>query len=135
MSKKKGKGTHKLPKRIAGVKVPKTLRKSGGSLGAMASSPLGKEIVASGLIAIAATIAGSDAGRKSARQAKHGLKDMKRGGEHRAGDVGHAVATAVNSVMERWLGGQLHWQPTGTARERTSDEAAAPGGSRISVQH
>lgn len=41
----------KLPKRIAGIKLPKELRKSGNMLLATANSPIGREMLASGLMA------------------------------------------------------------------------------------
>ncbi len=58
-------GPPKLPKRIAGVKLPKELRKSANILLATASSPIGREILASGVMAL---IAGAAAQRRSPAQ-------------------------------------------------------------------
>ncbi len=53
MAKKPG----KLPKTIAGVKLPKKLRKTGGKLLATANSPRGRDVIASGLAWAAAAAA------------------------------------------------------------------------------
>jgi hypothetical protein len=58
---------HKIPKRIAGVKVNKKLRKRGNELLAMADSPEGREKIAMGLSMAAA--AASVALRKRSEQA------------------------------------------------------------------
>ena len=47
----------KLPKEIAGVKVPKALRKQGEALIAHAQGPAGRELMAAGLAVAAAAIA------------------------------------------------------------------------------
>ena len=53
----------KIPKRIAGVKLPKELRKSGNLLLETASRSVGREILVSGLMAV---IAGAAARRPAA---------------------------------------------------------------------
>lgn len=44
----------RIPKRIAGVKLPKELRKSGNLLLETAASPVGRELLVSGLMAVVA---------------------------------------------------------------------------------
>ena len=43
----------KLPKRIAGVKIPKKLRKSGGQVYTLLQNPIVADLVAVGLLAAA----------------------------------------------------------------------------------
>ena len=58
MSKKQKKAKPgKLPKRIAGVKIPKDLRKSGDALIATAASPIGREVMMAGLASLAGVVA------------------------------------------------------------------------------
>jgi hypothetical protein len=57
----------KIPKKVAGIKIPKKLRKSGEKLIEQAKSPQGQQVIASGL-AIAAAIA---AKKKAAPVAPH----------------------------------------------------------------
>lgn len=47
----------KLPKKIAGVKIPKELRKSGEALIATAASPVGREMLMTGIAAMLAKAA------------------------------------------------------------------------------
>lgn len=51
---KNGNAAPKIPKRIAGVKLPKELRKSGNLLLETANSPVGRELLVSGLMAVVA---------------------------------------------------------------------------------
>lgn len=62
MSDKKTKGRKKgrpgkLPKRVAGVKIPKELRKTGEALLATAASTMGREMLTAGVAAILANAA------------------------------------------------------------------------------
>jgi len=59
----------KIPKRIAGIKVPKTLRKSGGSLAGLLQTPHGREIAAAALSAAAAALLGTNKAREVAGDA------------------------------------------------------------------
>ena len=79
MAKKKNK--NKIPKRIAGFKVPKALRKSSGPLVALLATPHGREAAAAALSAAATALIGTDAGRQM------------------AGDAGHAAAGAGSAVV------------------------------------
>ncbi len=48
----KNSGPGKIPKTIAGIKIPKELRKSGEALIATAASPVGRQVLMTGLAAI-----------------------------------------------------------------------------------
>ena len=57
----------KIPKRIAGVKIPKKLRKRAKIALALSESPLARDLVTAGLTAAAAAIASSEEGRRAAK--------------------------------------------------------------------
>jgi hypothetical protein len=65
----------KLPKRIAGVKIPKKVRKRGGQIYALLESPVVAHIAAAGLIAIANSLATSGPAKKAGKAAKHAAAD------------------------------------------------------------
>lgn len=115
MGKKKSKkNKHILPKRIAGVKLPKQLRKSGNSLLAMAHDPKTGEFIASALAVAAAAFAKSEAGGK----ATHGMEVLKDKRPDSTQELVQKLGTALNSAMQHWFGGRLEWH---------SNEAPADG--------
>lgn len=96
-----------LPKKIAGVKVPKTIRK--GQVGAFLTSPAGQKLVAEAILALGA-IAGArkaaksetakdlaGAAREKMSEAKEGAANMVSG---EAGPIAYAVGEAVRSFTE-----------------------------------
>lgn len=64
-----GKSKVKIPKEIAGFKVPKELRKKGEALIEKADSPEGRQAIASGLAMVGGLVA-ANAARKQAESAK-----------------------------------------------------------------
>jgi hypothetical protein len=80
--------TPKLPKRVAGVKLPKSVRKSGGKVQAMFASPMARSVIekliSAALIAFTAKLADSAA----ARDAGAAVKD-------KAGGAARKVAAVV----------------------------------------
>jgi len=58
MGKKKDKamGSAKIPKQVAGVKVPKELRKAGAAILQTVNSPAGRQVIASGAVAILTSV-------------------------------------------------------------------------------
>jgi hypothetical protein len=100
VGKKKSKsGKHALPKRIAGVKIPKALRKAGGK--ALANAPLVSEIIAASLIAAAAALSQTEAGGKVVRKAKKRLQSLKQDGLG-DNDLAGAISAAITSAVEHW---------------------------------
>jgi hypothetical protein len=95
MAKKKKSKKTKLPKSIAGVKIPKSLRN--GALGDFAQSRAGKIIIAEVVMALGALLAGHEAKRGSAtRQALSETGEAVKAASEKAGDVGAgAAATGV----------------------------------------
>jgi hypothetical protein len=61
----------KLPKKIAGVRIPKAFRKSGGSLLKFLETPQGREIAASVLFAVAGALTGNEKTRQKVSDAGH----------------------------------------------------------------
>ncbi|AWK88774.1 hypothetical protein [Azospirillum thermophilum] len=90
----------KLPKKIAGVKVPKHLRKSAKSLSAFIETPAGRQALAAALTAMAGVLAG----RSTQVQAA-------------AGDAGHAAGQAASGAAG------LVREMAGAAVEVVSDAA------------
>lgn len=95
----------KLPKRIAGIKLPKELRKSGAALLEKANSPIGREVIAAGITAVVAAAARSQAGRKVASKAaettaKTAAKTADVGAQE-AKQIADAIGAAAGAVMQR----------------------------------
>jgi hypothetical protein len=78
MAKKKGRKGEKdkLPKKIAGVKVPKELRKSGSGIAKLAQEPLVRELA---LAALAAGLAARKDARRAAKKAAREAGDAPDG--------------------------------------------------------
>jgi hypothetical protein len=101
MAKKKNK--NKIPKRIAGIKVPKVLRKSSGPLVGLLATPHGREAAAAALSAIAAALVGTPAGRRMAGDAGGaavGAGSALAGGLETVGQAaGAALRQAAQSIL------------------------------------
>jgi hypothetical protein len=91
---KKGSGKDALPKTVAGVKVPKAVRKS-SSIGTLLSSGLGREILADALVAAAGAAAAALTRTRAAREAGSAVADA---GSTAASATGDAVQTAAGAV-------------------------------------
>jgi hypothetical protein len=79
-----------VPKRVAGVKLPKKLRKASNRLADMLSHPLVADVAAAALLSLAAAIKDS----KKVREAAAAARD-------RAGDAADTVADASASVASK----------------------------------
>ncbi|TPG21032.1 hypothetical protein EAH87_06730 [Sphingomonas koreensis] len=119
MAKKRSKTT-KLPKTIGGVKIPKQVRKSGGELLAKVNSPLGRELLAAGLVAAGAALAKKDAVRGATGEAMTGAVDAQEVGARMAAQIGGVVGAAANAALDRIFGaagdGVDRGDATGAAR-------------------
>jgi len=87
----KARGT-KLPKEVAGVKIPKKLRKAGSAAMDLAQQPIVGELVAAALTAAAASLmkdtkAGRAVRREAADATSEGIKEAS------------AIGTAVKQVL------------------------------------
>jgi hypothetical protein len=93
MAKKNKKNkTNKLPKRIAGVKVPKELRDAGGMLGKLARDPAAREVA---LAALTAALAARKNSRTVARNALAETGEAAGKAGRAAGWVGPALTAAA----------------------------------------
>lgn len=82
----------KLPKKIAGVKVPKTLRKKGGKVVDALSHPLVADIAAAALLAAAAALRDNKKVRAAAVTAKDEAGDAASGVAGGADSLGTLIA-------------------------------------------
>jgi hypothetical protein len=111
---KKNKGF--LPKRIAGVKVPKVVRK--GRLGELLASRTGQALIAEAIMAAGAVGAAKKA--KDSPGTRKAMRQMMgkagRAGDHAAKDVGAAGATLTYALGEaaRSFADALHRGPDRT---------------------
>lgn len=110
MARKKDKsGTGKIPKRVAGIKLPKDVRRKGEALIAQATSPAGQAAIAKGLTMAAGLASAAVARREQARTA-----DPAQSGEGSApppptppvdaAKVVEAVQTVATVVLGRLFG-------------------------------
>lgn len=114
----------KLPKRIAGVKIPKTLRKSAPALGAFLATPAGREAVAAGLVAMAGALAGTKQGRHAVAAAGDSVADASTTAVGTLSTLGEATVAAAGEVARAVLpssGGEAG------KHERNSAVATHPG--------
>lgn len=108
MAKKGKKSGFKIPKEIGGIKVPKEARRAGEALIEKASSPAGRQALASGL-AMAASMAAAAAARQSrptaARPAEPDPEKRDPGTSGTdATRVADALGDAANAFMNRVFG-------------------------------
>lgn len=89
---KKKKDKNKLPTRIAGVKVPKELRKGRGDLAKLATDPMVREI------ALAALAAGLAARKDSRRAAKRAVTEAGEAAEDAVTTGGGWVKAALGAA-------------------------------------
>ena len=106
--KSKSKSSVKLPKQVAGVKVPKGLRKQAETLIGFIGSPAGRELAAAGLTlaATALTAKSTDSKVKGAdKAAARTMVGKARSAESDAADLGAVLSAAVAEGARRFLQG------------------------------
>lgn len=100
-----GKAGAKIPKRIAGVKIPKGLRDSGDAAVKLAQSPMARELLSAGLAAAAAALAANSRARKAAQQSGAEATDAfaQAAGTAResASKIGAAFVEAAGAAAQR----------------------------------
>jgi hypothetical protein len=87
-----------IPKKVAGVKVPKAVRES-GSLSALFNSSLGREILADALIAAAGAAAAALTRSRTAKNAGKAVADAGSAAAAAGTDLTHTAAGAVATVV------------------------------------
>jgi len=98
-SRKKSKGL--IPKRIAGVKVPRSVRK--GRFGELLASKTGQAVIAQAILGAGAVAAGLKAKdspkvRKFTRDAKHKVADTGHDAADKVGETGSTLAYALGEA-------------------------------------
>jgi len=130
---KKGSGKDALPKTVAGVKVPKAVRKS-SSIGTLLSSGLGREILADALIAAAGAAAAALTRTRAAREAGSAVADAGSTAASATGDAvqtaAGAVATVVTEAARSFLPPSLVGGTDADETSRYPNDAANPSGRR-----
>lgn len=100
-----GKKGPKIPKQIAGVKVPKGLRDSGKAAVKFAQSPMARELLSAGLVAAAAAVAANSRARKAAQQSGAEASDAFAKAADTAAEsaskIGAAFVAAAGAAAQR----------------------------------
>lgn len=120
-------GAKKIPKRIAGVKIPKGLRDSGNAAVKLAQSPMARELLSAGLAAAAAAVAANTRARKAAEQsgedAARGFADVANAATRSAGEIKTALVEAAGVAAQQFFSGKFK-APSRAARPQDDDLAA-----------
>ncbi|MGN6374116.1 MAG: hypothetical protein ACTHMG_01030 [Sphingomonas sp.] len=114
--KKKQKGA-KLPKEIAGVTIPKPLRKQGSALLAQINTPLGRELIAAGLVAAGTALARRDEVRRAVADSAEGAEDAAAAGARVATQIGGIVGAAASAAFDQLLGASGRAKSDGGTKE------------------
>lgn len=96
--------TKKLPKRIAGVNIPKKIRKRGAAIYELANQPIVRNVVSNmiavGLLAAADAMAKSKPAKKAGKKAKHAAADAEQAAGDSAINVGNVLAFAAREAAK-----------------------------------
>ncbi|PWC34983.1 hypothetical protein [Azospirillum sp. TSO22-1] len=109
----------KIPKKIAGMKIPKAVRRSGRSLTAFLETPTGREVAAAALTAMAGVLAGTS------RPVRNAAADAATGAGHTAAQAGSGAAGLMRDMAEAAVGAVSE-----TARDLLSASKDRPQGAR-----
>lgn len=96
-----GKKSTKLPKRIAGVKIPKKLRKRGGKMVDMLAHPLVADVAAAALLAAAQAIKESKRVRSATATAREKAGELANEAGDGAASLGTVIAAKANEGARR----------------------------------
>jgi hypothetical protein len=122
MPKKKEKKAVRLPKIVAGVKIPKALRDQGHNIAKFARNPLVADILAAGLVALAATLRDNKQVKKAAAKATDTVEQVAEKVEEaaKATTKKAAKATKAAATVKAATG------KTPTAKAPAAKKPAAP---------
>ena len=97
----------KLPKKVAGVKIPKSLRKAGAAAAELAQQPVVGEFVAAALTAAAASlIADTKTGRKVREEGADAASDTVKQASAVGGAVRKVLLEAARELLESFAEAQ-----------------------------
>lgn len=94
------KGKAKLPKKVAGVKIPKKLRKAGGAARDLLDKPVVSEMVAAAMMAAAASLADSRSGRKARAEVGDAASEAMKQGAAIGDTVKRALLDAAHGLLD-----------------------------------
>lgn len=134
MSKNKSAGTKsgskKIPKRIAGVKIPKGLRESGNAAVKLAQSPMARELLTAGLAAAAAAVAANARARKAAGQsggaASDAFANVAEAATKSAGEIKTALVAAAGVAAQQFFAANAGAEAADTGDATAASETRAP---------
>lgn len=124
--KSKSKSKLKLPKEVAGVKVPKGLRKQAKNLLEIIDTPAGRELAAAGLTLAATSLVAKATDSKTKGAVKSLARDAvarRRDGD--AADLGAILSAAVAEGAKRFLQGFEEGKKVRVSEESSQDSAPA----------
>ena len=137
MAKSSNKSKIKVPKRVAGVKIPKTVRK--GPVMDFVNSSAGRLLIAEGLAAALAVFAYKNVDSKTGRRIKAGAQDaeavLKRNTARLTFAFGEAVRVFRESLSRPDLSGDGNGEVIDAEADETSVEAAKKKPPRSSRSH
>jgi hypothetical protein len=128
--KKKGKnGGGKIPKRVAGVKVPKGVRKAGKSALKLAERPVVAEAVAAALLAAAAALRDGGGAKKATKGAGGSAGEAAGAAGKQVSLLGDALRSIAIDVARRTVEA---WEESGkkAGKEAGKEPGKGGGGSR-----
>lgn len=119
----------KIPKQIAGVKIPKSLRDGGKAAVKLAQNPVARELLSAGLMAAATAVAANSRARAAAanggRDAADAVNDIATTASDNAAKIGMALVGAAGSAAQRFFG-LNEGAPAKTADAPQASAAASP---------
>jgi hypothetical protein len=98
---KDGKKKAKIPKQVAGIKVPKKLRKAGNRAVKLAQDPIVGEVVAAALLSAAAALREGTSSKDAGAAGKTGGEDVRQ----QAGRLGDSLKVLAIDLARRTLEG------------------------------
>ncbi|RAK50882.1 hypothetical protein [Phenylobacterium deserti] len=133
---------HALPKRIAGIKIPKAVRKA--PIGELLASKAGQALIAEAVMAVGAVAGGKSASnpkvRRAADKTARGVKDVGAGAGAAGGVLAYALGEAARSFVDALREGRDHGEPAPqrepdwTASSLSADEPRASKKKPISYE-
>lgn len=120
-----GKDKAKHPKVIAGVKVPKELRKAGAAAKDFINGPIGSDLVSAALIAAAASLSKSKAGKAVGRSAQDAASDTAEGAAAIGNSVKKALIDAARHLLDSFEDGPVRLSATPASDRPVTPKAAA----------
>ena len=118
----------RLPKKIAGVKIPKSLRKSNLSLAGLLKTPEGRETVAGVLTAVAGALLTDRHTRHAVANAGHEVAKTGAQATSATGNIVRDVADMATGVVAKAVHHAISPSPSGSPQPSSGPSEPAPSG-------